>query len=149
MSAQLTTALAAADAPKRFGAKAANLARLLNTGIRSAPGCVLGVEVLAAHLERLGLTRRVETLFASLESGLAGDPRAEAAQLRQAVQDSALDPGLLAALAAEVEAGVAYAVRSSAPGEDGSEASFAGQFDSVLDCRSVEDVARAICRVWA
>jgi pyruvate,water dikinase len=149
VSTHIATALAAAAAPERFGAKAANLARLLNAGIRSAPGCVLGVEVLATHLARLDLTRRVEALFSNLESGAAGEYRAEAVRLRQAVLDSALDPALLAALQAEISPGETYAVRSSAPGEDGAEASFAGQFDSVLDCRSVEDVARAICRVWA
>jgi pyruvate,water dikinase len=53
------------------------------------------------------------------------------------------------ALAAELEPGVTYAVRSSAHGEDQADASFAGQFDSVLGCRSVEAVARAVCTVWA
>lgn len=149
MSIAATIPLERADAPDRCGAKAANLARLLNAGIRTAPGFVLDVDVLAAHLARLGLTQRVENLFAALVSGDAGDRRAEAASLRERLLESELDPALVAALEAGLDADAAYAVRSSAPGEDGADASFAGQFDSVLDCRSGEAVARAVCRVWA
>jgi rifampicin phosphotransferase len=149
VSAAAAIPLERAGLPERHGAKAANLARLLNARIRTAPGFVLGVEVLAAHLERLGLARRVETLFASLEAGEAGDDLAEAASIRQRLLESGLDPGLMAALEAGLEPGAAHAVRSSAPGEDGTDASFAGQFDTVLDCRSPDAVARAVRRVWA
>lgn len=143
--------LAQANAEARFGGKGANLARLINAGVRTAPGLALGVEVLSAHLERLGLAQRVAAFWSALDKAERLDDglRAEAARLRQAILESQLAPELTDALASELEPGVTYAVRSSAPGEDGAEASFAGQFDSVLGCRSAAAVARAVCRVWA
>jgi phosphohistidine swiveling domain-containing protein len=50
---------------------------------------------------------------------------------------------LAAALAGVVQAGHRYAVRSSADVEDGTERSFAGQFDSVLDVSGLDDVIDA------
>ena len=149
MNAPIAIPLDRARLPERHGAKVANLARLLNAGIKTAPGFVLDVDVLAAHLDRLNLTYRVETLFAAMLREDTGDHRAEATHIRQRLLESELDSGLMTELEAGLESGVPYAVRSSAPGEDGTEASFAGQFDSVLECRSSAAVARAVCRVWA
>ncbi|MCX6373566.1 MAG: PEP-utilizing enzyme [Actinobacteria bacterium] len=54
---------------------------------------------------------------------------------------------LAAALAGVVKPGHRYAVRSSADVEDGTEISFAGQFDSVLDVSGREDVIDAVLLV--
>ena len=51
------------------------------------------------------------------------------------------------ALAGIVKPGQRYAVRSSADVEDGTESSFAGQFDSVLDVSGLEDVIDAVLLV--
>jgi pyruvate,water dikinase len=149
MNGSAAIPLSQAAWPDRHGAKAVNLARILNAGIRTAPGFVLGVDALNAHLHRLGLTQRVENLFAALEGETTGDYLAEAAHLRQRLLQSELDPALVAALEEGCEPGVDHAVRSSAPGEDGAEASFAGQFDSFLGCRTPESLARSVCAVWA
>lgn len=135
--------------PDRFGAKAANLARLAGAGIETAPGLVLGGEVLRGQLRRLGLEARVDALFASLAADSAQDLAAEAAALRASLLEADLEPALRAELDAALVPGMRYAVRSSAPGEDGREASFAGQFDTVLDCASSDAVVGAIVRVWA
>ncbi|HNH88394.1 MAG TPA: PEP/pyruvate-binding domain-containing protein [Thiobacillaceae bacterium] len=135
--------------PDRHGDKAANLSRMLAAGLPAPQGFVLGVEALDGHLEALGLAERARALIAALGLGSSGDIRTDAAEIRRRLLDSPLSPDLMACLKAGLEDGVAYAVRSSAPGEDGIETSFAGQFDSVLDCRSPEDVERAVRRVWA
>ena len=83
-----------------------------------------GLSWLAAHHFPIPVTWAV----------LAQDPPADRTSLQ-------------AALAPVVQEGVAYAVRSSADVEDGSERSFAGQFDSVLCVRGLDAVADAVQEV--
>lgn len=151
MTKTMLVPLAYATTEAHFGGKGANLARLINEGVRTSPGVALGVEVMTTHLELLGLTKRVETFRSALDKADRTNDalRVEAGWLRQTILDSRLAPELMSALEAGLEQGITYAVRSSAPGEDGVETSFAGQFDSVLNCRSLEAVAQAICKVWA
>ncbi|MCP4936964.1 MAG: hypothetical protein GY927_22850, partial [bacterium] len=147
MSASPLISLTQATACNRYGGKAANLARLLNAGMNTVPGVVLGVEVLQEHLTRLQMANPVVSIFETISK--AEVPYVQAARIQQTLLESQLSPGLMAALKAVLGDGVTYAVRSSALGEDGTESSFAGQFDSVLDCHSTDAVARAVCRVWA
>ncbi|MGD9147143.1 MAG: PEP/pyruvate-binding domain-containing protein [Anaerolineae bacterium] len=149
MSKEYLVPLARAKEEERFGGKAANLARLLSAGLETAPGQVLGVEVMEQHLVRLRIVERVASFFSAFEDGDTEDLHAEAEWLRQTLLDSHLHTDLIRDIEMQLQDGVVYAVRSSAPGEDGSMASFAGQFDSFLGCRSVESVAEAVCGVWA
>lgn len=149
MNSTILVPLARAREEERYGGKAANLAQLLSAGVETAPGLVLGVELLQQHLARLGIVERAAAFFAALADEDSSDMRAEAAWLRQTLLDSHLPADLMHAIEAELEDDVVYAVRSSAPGEDGMVASFAGQFDSFLGCRSLASVAEAVCGVWA
>ncbi len=87
-------------------------------------------------------------LGASLRAGLPVPPGfALSVDRVQAIVDgdaAALDEAFHHAAKLE-----AFAVRSSAVGEDGAGASFAGQHDTVLDVRSREGLLDAIRRVWA
>lgn len=60
-----------------------------------------------------------------------------------------MDAEVSAAIAARVEPGLAYAVRSSATAEDSPTASFAGQHDSYLGVVGAEAVIEHVGRVWA
>ncbi len=60
-----------------------------------------------------------------------------------------LPPELAKALAAVLEPGCAYAVRSSATAEDLAEASFAGQHDTVLGCIGLDAVLDAVRACFA
>jgi rifampicin phosphotransferase len=132
---------AAPDA--ELGGKAANLRRLARAGFRVPPGaCVTA----AAQRARLGPERRVEALVARLPDEAA---RAELAEL---VADPPLEPALaadLAACARELAGdGGLLAVRSSALGEDGRDASHAGRYESLLGVRP-DGVADAVRAAWA
>lgn len=113
--------LAQALDPQRVGGKAAGLAQLLRAGLAVPPGFVVPA---GAALDRdpPGALRRA--VAAQLQA--PADPAGEVAP--QAV--SPLD--------------AAWAVRSSAVGEDGAHASFAGQLETFLDRRGVDAVVQAI-----
>ena len=95
--------------------------------------------------------------------GGGGTTAADAAAMREAVLGLDLDaiaPQLRAAVGAVVSVvatcvgdpgggGLRWAVRSSGASEDGAAASFAGQYDSVLNVTGVDGILDAIKRVWA
>ncbi|AGA35406.1 Phosphoenolpyruvate synthase [Thioalkalivibrio nitratireducens DSM 14787] len=149
MKLQVASALRDAADPAVYGAKAANLARLQAAGVPTLPGLVLGVDVLRRQVERLGLAAAADAVFARLGRADPEAARSEAYRIREALLTAALEPERTATLQARLNPGTAYAVRSSAPGEDGRDASLAGQFDTVLHCQSLDEVAVAVRRVWA
>ncbi len=119
--------------PSRVGGKAAPLAALAGRGIPVPPGFVVPADVLARHLAALGVDA-------------AADPVAAAA----AVHAAALPKGLGRALDREAaRLGPRLAVRSSATGEDGSDASFAGQYETVLGVAPGPALHDAVRTCWA
>ncbi|QSQ15029.1 PEP/pyruvate-binding domain-containing protein [Myxococcus landrumensis] len=115
---------------KRVGAKAARLGALARGGFDVPEGFALTVDVLEHFLEHHGL---------------------DASSDARAFQEAPLPPEVSAPLrAALVELGGGpVAVRSSGVEEDGAAASFAGQFETVLDVRGPEALEAAVRRCWA
>ena len=109
---------------RRVGAKAATLSRLADR-FRVPAGFCLDASV-----------------FDELGPAMAGD-RAALRALRALVEAG---HGELEARTGR--AGPTVAVRSSAIGEDGAQASFAGQHETVLDVRGVDAIADAVLRCW-
>lgn len=144
MSEPLLLPLSNALDVEECGNKAFNLGRAIRGGLRSHEGFVIEARVFRDHLARSGLDGRVETL---LNSG--SETADEAESLRDAIRQCGLSDELRDAISSVLVAGEAYAVRSSAVGEDGASTSFAGQFDSVLGCDTPEKVADAVRAVWA
>jgi phosphohistidine swiveling domain-containing protein len=123
------------------GGKARNLALLRAAGADVPPWIAIGT----AAFERLVIGGTPST---------AGDE--DSAAVRERVLGMALPADFRAEVAAALDAGglrgSLLAVRSSAVGEDGAAASFAGQFDTVLGVRAAGDAAElwdAIRHVWA
>lgn len=121
------------------GGKARNLALLREAGADVPPSVAIGT----AAFERL-----VAAAHASDED--------DASAVRERVLGMELPADFRAAVTAALDGaglrGALLAVRSSAVGEDGAAASFAGQFDTVLGVRADGDAAAvwdAVRRVWA
>jgi rifampicin phosphotransferase len=128
----------------RVGGKAAALARL--AAVRGPGGAAPEVPAW------LALDTRAWEAFAAPVVAAAADAAAARAALLALPRPPELERELAAALAATGLAGGAVAVRSSAAAEDAAEASFAGQFESVLNVPAAPDglaLWDAIRRVWA
>lgn len=117
------------------GGKAAWLARLASAGLPVPPGFVIPVEVFRSFLEQNGL----------VDAARRGDAGVDEAILR-----GRLDPvfaGQLRTAAARL--GDRLAVRSSAVDEDDRDASFAGQYETVLGVSPGDETEAALLACWA
>jgi pyruvate,water dikinase len=136
-----------AEDTERFGGKSAGLGELLRAQIPVPPGFALGAGAFTDFLNGAGLADRAEAL----------PDDAAAASLREAIRAAPVPEavrGELAARYAELEqiAGTRsppVAVRSSALGEDGADATFAGQQDTYLWVCGVDDICIAVRDCWA
>ncbi|MDA8195163.1 MAG: PEP-utilizing enzyme [Thermaerobacter sp.] len=121
--------IAAQDA-FRTGPKAANLGDLLRAGFAVPAGFVLTADAFREFLEAAHL-----------------GPESDAAAVKAAPLPEGTAREVVTAVGALGD--VVLAVRSSGLAEDGAEASFAGQYDTVLGVRGAEEVLRAVSRCWA
>lgn len=95
---------------------------------------------------------RIDDLLERLAKAEPDDIAALSTQIRTAIEECTIPGDIAEEIAARVrELGedVPVAVRSSATAEDLPTVSFAGQQDSYLDIRGVEDVLRHVSRCWA
>jgi pyruvate,water dikinase len=141
----------ATDAAPRVGGKAAPLAALAMAGLPVPPGFVVGTEAYTSVVA--GLPR----LVAALDEARRHPPEDVAETLMPVFGRLPL-PGALEADIREAYAALserletpepAVAVRSSAVGEDGEGASFAGQQATYLNVRGADAVLAAIKACWA
>jgi pyruvate,water dikinase len=126
------------------GGKGASLARMAELGLPVPPGFVIAAGSLADSLSDGG-----EELRGLLAHGASAEA---AARAQAAVQGAELPPGLRAAVEnahAELGEDVPVAVRSSACAEDSETASYAGQQETYLHVRGVEEVMSRVRDCWA
>jgi pyruvate,water dikinase len=142
--------LRGADTP-RFGGKSASLGELLAAEIPVPPGFALGTSAFAAFLREGGLEARIAEAIEGITAGDVGSVRAAADTIRAAVCATSVPDDVRT----EVAAGYAalgeppVAVRSSAVGEDSSDATFAGQQETSLWIRGADAVCDAVRGCWA
>lgn len=147
------------------GAKIGRLSQLHRLGVLVPRGFTVTTAAYRRHCSRSGLDTLIEQTFAELESTPGEDaPSAAAQRIRNAVERTPLSGDLTAEITqayAELcrrchaschesghESGVPTAVRSSAVGEDGAAASFAGIFDTYLGVAGTPGILAAVRSCW-
>jgi pyruvate,water dikinase len=139
------------------GGKGANLGEVARI-VQVPPGFVVTSEAFLYFLETTGLKERIkEVLREYISRGEPDEYEKASAVIRSLVESSPLPSDLEAEIAAAYNKlceltgvkSVAVAVRSSATAEDIPEASFAGQQDTYLNVRGVENVIYYVKKVWS
>jgi pyruvate,water dikinase len=147
-------AVRAADAP-RVGPKMARLGQLASAGWRVPDGYAITAAALEGWLPTAARAE-LHRLFSSPATGPASLRLSQ--QARELIEGQSLPSWLAdavadahARLAARTDRGAALlvAVRSSAVGEDGHAASFAGQYETYLGVSGTDEVLRHIVKCWA
>jgi len=140
-----------------FGGKSANLGELLAAGIPVPAGFAIGADAFRAFLEETGLRGTISTALARASAGNVDAVGAASKAIGEAMRFAPFAD----ALRAEVEERYGeltqsvgaerppVAVRSSALGEDSEEASHAGQQESFLWVRGLDQVCDAVRDCWA
>lgn len=134
------------------GGKGANLSRMAKEGLPVPPGFVVCAPAFAQFLKESGVQGTIAAAVADLDvyDDAALDRAAETIQ--GAIAACALSEALAEAIAGAYAAlgdCTRVAVRSSAIGEDGETASFAGQQETFLNLRRPDAVLRAVRDCWA
>jgi len=138
---------------ERVGGKGASLSRLVAAGLPVPEAFCVTTEAYDLFVAQNGLSHNIAE---ALQGASEGDPEAlriASERIAQAFGRSEVPADVAAAIAHAYVSlpgtEPAVAVRSSATAEDLPEASFAGQQDSFLNLRGIEEVMDAVKRCWA
>lgn len=140
---------------RAVGGKAANLARLRSVGLFAVPaGFVIPMSVCRLYLDQEDLYLRIVARLRAGEKSGDGLPDQESVDaVQQMIMTTTLPAGLESAMAAAAAPvfvqGRGLAVRSSAVGEDTLAHSFAGQYISVLNVKTADQLVDAFRKVVA
>lgn len=137
-----------------IGTKAATLGQLHRAGIPIPSGFVVSTAAYQSFVEQNDLVATIAELEALARRSLYTNQLATrldriAVAFERGVVPAPTIDALREAFAEIVEETGAVVVRSSAIGEDGPDASFAGQQLSILNIRRFDDLLRALRRCWA
>jgi pyruvate,water dikinase len=132
------------------GGKGANLGELIKVGIPIPPGFCVTTEAYSYFIKSNHLTEQINSHLETLDTGVSVG---EVSKKIREIIISASIPEDLKKMIVDEFASVAdhhnFAVRSSATSEDSAEASFAGQLETYLNIRGVEDILTKIKAGWA
>jgi pyruvate, water dikinase len=147
--------LRGADEP-RFGGKSANLGELIAAEIPVPPGFGVSIDAFQAFVAEAGLGGTIDAAVARVSAGDVDTIVAAAHAISEAMRFAPVPDAVredvarcYAALAEEAHVDQPpVAVRSSAVGEDGQDATFAGQQETYLWVRGVDHVCDALRDCW-
>jgi len=143
--------LSEATDARLVGGKARNLARLIALGMPVPDGFVLTCPAFERFLDASGLRDRIGELCRGIDPMDLATLRKRSVSIA-ALVEAATIPRDVRALIADIfkrlPGGRLLAARSSAVGEDGARASFAGQLDTVLGLHDIAGLERAVMTCW-
>jgi phosphohistidine swiveling domain-containing protein len=147
----LVISLSEALSSRDCGAKASNLARLIQMGQPVPDGFVVTDAALECFLAQHRLPARIASITTGLDVRAPIEIGAAAESIGGWIRDASVPPALTADLDLALAPHLTYPliVRSSAVGEDSQEASFAGQLDSIGGVSGASQLRRALTHVWA
>ncbi|MEO9326981.1 phosphoenolpyruvate synthase [Gordonia aurantiaca] len=140
------------------GGKGANLGELTRAGLPVPDGFVLTADAFAASMDHGGVRAELASAHREALAAVGDDARMSdlSRQMAEMVHKAGIAPqvadDMLAAyrgLPGGPDGGVNVAVRSSAIGEDGKDASFAGMNASFTNIGSADELIDAVVRCWA
>jgi pyruvate,water dikinase len=136
------------------GGKAGALSELAAAGFLVPAGFCVSAAGYRLFAEKAGLTDRIGASLASIDLNDRGAVRSLAELAATLIGETPLPDDLRVQVAAAYadladSQGRACAVRSSALGEDGADASFAGLYESYLNVNGLGDVLECIRRCYA
>jgi len=141
------------------GGKNASLGELISqlaaSGVRVPGGFATTAEAFQEFLEHGGLAQRISGLLAKLDVDNVTALAKAGAEIRGWLESAPLPPALEQEIRAEYDRvskgqpNASFAVRSSATAEDLPDASFAGQQETYLNIRGIDNVLDAVRRVFA
>src|SRR5258706_13305984 len=148
----LTCGIGEAADERLVGGKARNLARLIALGMPVPNGVVLTSAAFERFLDANALRDRIDTLCHGVNSTDMAALHDRACSIASLVASAAI-PDEIQRLIGDIPNGetpdTLWVARSSAVGEDGERASFAGQLDSVLNLQAEGDLLQAVLTCWA
>ncbi len=135
---------------QRVGGKAHSLAELLRLGMPVPDGFVVGCEAFEAFVSHNQLEQPIAEALGQVDVDRPTTLSAAATTIHDLVLQSELPPQLRQQLDhVRQQLDSPLIVRSSAVGEDGAAASFAGQLDSILGVESQLELEHALRCSWA
>ncbi len=144
----------------RVGGKNASLGEMVSNlaeaGVRVPDGFATTAEAYRRFLNETGLADEINALLDALDVDDTRELARVGAQIRASVEKQAFPPGLeedirtaFERLVGDAEGEPSFAVRSSATAEDLPDASFAGQQETFLNVKGIDNVLHAIKLVFA
>jgi len=138
------------------GGKALGLAQITRSGLPVAPGFTVSTAAYHQHLEASGIRNRIVDLLTGTDHESVEKLEAAEAKIRAMFDEGDFPPSVRAEIARAYDAlctlcgpNVSVAVRSSATAEDAEGASFAGEYDTFVGMRGIDEVALYVRRCWA
>jgi phosphoenolpyruvate synthase/pyruvate phosphate dikinase len=139
---------------EQVGGKGSSLCELISAGFQVPPGFCITADGYRYFAERTGLATRIAEVLAGVDASQRAAMREAAQEITRLVEETSLPDDLADEVSQAYEEltrmiGQACAVRSSAISEDGEGASFAGLYESYLNCKGRDQVLDAVRRCYA